>query len=329
MTRPVRRRGFTLVELLVVIAIIGVLVGLLLPAVQKVREAAARSSCMNNLKQLGLAAHDYDCAFQRLPAGADGQNVGCLVYLLPYFEQDAHYKNFSFDPRYALYYQNPLNKPPTTGANVIPRPPTLYGCEGTIKTLLCPSAPDPASYNTAWEASNYGTPGVDYPSAVPTFGTVFTGAPGRLVLGRSNYLGMAGFGPHSQDPQLVGLFYYNSSNSVGRVPDGTSNTMMFGEYTGGTTVWGGGGGIPDGVSTACWSAGFIYTMFGPPTTQDIPSTAPPPAVATVGVFNSRHAGNLVNVAFADGSVRSIPTSIDFTVWVHMSGMQDGMVVTLD
>src|SRR5689334_13613743 len=104
MTRPVRRRGFTLVELLVVIAIIAVLIGLLLPAVQKVREAAARMSCQNNLKQLALAAHDYDGNCQRLPAGADWQNVGCLVYLLPYIEQDAHFKNFSFDPRYPLYY---------------------------------------------------------------------------------------------------------------------------------------------------------------------------------------------------------------------------------
>jgi prepilin-type processing-associated H-X9-DG protein len=105
--------------------------------------------------------------------------------------------------------------------------------------------------------------------------------------------------------------------------------MMFGEYTGGTTVWNGGGGIPDGVSTASWSAGFMYTMFGQPTTQDIPSTAAPPAVPTVGVFNSRHTGNLVNVAFADGSVRSIPTTIEFSIWVYLSGMQDGIPVTLE
>jgi prepilin-type N-terminal cleavage/methylation domain-containing protein/prepilin-type processing-associated H-X9-DG protein len=325
----IRRRGFTLVELLVVIAIIAVLIGLLLPAVQKVREAAARSSCLNNLKQLALAAHDYDGTFQKLPAGADGQNVGCLLYLLPYLEQDAHFKNFSFDPRHALYYQNPLNKPPTTGTDVIPRPPTVYGCEGTIRSLLCPSAPAPESYNTAWEATNYGTQGVDYPAAVPTFGTAFSGAPGRLVLGRCNYLGMGGFGPRSQDPKYVGLFYYQSNNSVARVSDGTSNTMMFGEYAGGTTVWNGGGGIPDGVSTACWSAGFMFTMFGPPTTQDVPSNAAPPAIPTVGVFNSRHAGNLVNVAFADGSARSLQTSIDFMVWVYLSGIEDGMVVTLD
>ena len=329
MTRPVRRRGFTLVELLVVIAIIAVLIGLLLPAVQKVREAAARLACANNLKQLGLAANNYDATFQRLPAGADGQNVGCLVYLLPYLEQDAHFKNFSFDPRYALYYQNPLNRPPTSGSDVIPRPPALYGCEGTIKGLLCPSAPAPESYNTVWQATNYGTAGTDYPAAVMMAGTVFVGAPGRLVMGRSNYLGMGGYGPPSKNPQLVGLFYYNSQNSVARVPDGTSNTMLFGEYTGGTTVWDGGGGIPDGVSTASWSAGFMYTMFGPPTTQDVPSTVGPPAIPTVGVFNSRHAGNLVNVVFADGSVRPIPTSIDFSVWVYLSGIRDGIAVTLD
>src|SRR5262249_14821039 len=93
------RSAFRLVELLVVIAIIGILVGLLLPAVQKVREAANRIKCANNLKQIALAAHNYEAMEGALPAGMDKQHVGPLVYMLPYLEQDSYFRNFSFDDR--------------------------------------------------------------------------------------------------------------------------------------------------------------------------------------------------------------------------------------
>jgi prepilin-type N-terminal cleavage/methylation domain-containing protein/prepilin-type processing-associated H-X9-DG protein len=336
-----RSAAFTLIEMLVVIAIIAVLIGLLLPAVQKVRDAANRVKCQNNLKQLGLAAHNYQGTFNQLPPGQDSQGVGEIVYLLPYFEEQNRFNNFSFRPSlYKLFYQDPLNRPPTTSTMVVPRPPVLYGAEGAMKILTCPSAP--SNYITSLMLVDAGTAnGVDYPAAgskpsgpnaASTGVFVFSSEPGGLVLGHTNYLGMGGYFSPSQNPQYVGLFTYNSKNSIGRVPDGTSNTIMFAEYAGGWVSWGGGGGLPDGIDGASWVCGYNYSGFGPPKGAVAVLSAPPnntgANASSWAFFSSTHTGNIVNVGMADGSVQHISTSIDFGTWVALTGYQDGIVVEL-
>jgi prepilin-type N-terminal cleavage/methylation domain-containing protein/prepilin-type processing-associated H-X9-DG protein len=338
MPRSNPRQGFTLIELLVVIAIIAILIGLLVPAVQKVREAAARTQCTNNLKQLGVAAHNYQSTFNRLPPGMDAQEVGCLVYLLPYLEQANVYKLWNnggapLAGPVSFYWQNPAIRPPTTRTDNIPRPPVLYATEPTIPVFLCPAAPDPTTYVTALMAVNYGTAGVDFGVDVngnpAPGGHLFSSAPGRLVLGRSNYLGSGGYYAPSQASNLAGLFTYKSKNSIGRVPDGTSNTLLFIEYVGGANAWNGSGGIPSGVSGASWSCGFNYTGFGGPSPTG--SQDNPPGSGSGGwyLFGSDHTSNIVNVCYADGSVRQVSPAIDFSTWVYLSGFRDGVVITSD
>jgi prepilin-type N-terminal cleavage/methylation domain-containing protein len=189
MTRNCRRRGFTLVELLVVIAVIALLIGLLLPAVQKAREAAARTQCLNNLKQLGLAAIHYadDHAahlppFTYTPPGAESPGVSWGVLILPYIEQDAAYKTWNLNlSYYDQSSQARLNLldiyfcPSRRAADTSPTA-SISGDEGCKKWVYSP--PGPGEDCGTWTCTQWAvqTPGAlgDYAGSIGADWSEFT-----------------------------------------------------------------------------------------------------------------------------------------------------------
>jgi len=215
-SRP--RSGFTLIELLVVIAIIAILIGLLLPAVQKVREAAARAKCQNNLKQIGIALHAYhDVYTNRLPPGCAADNPpyfgtasgswgsSWMVYILPYMEQKNVFDKFSFTG--ASGYNNAASAPAYVNT--------------VISSYLCPSSPFPS---TATECN--------------------TGVSGGVNVMRANYVGIAGASwqlagvsgytenrcsNSGNQNSAGGVLFPNSTVGLLGITDGTSNVIMVSE----------------------------------------------------------------------------------------------------
>jgi prepilin-type N-terminal cleavage/methylation domain-containing protein/prepilin-type processing-associated H-X9-DG protein len=345
MKRPVRS-GFTLIELLVVIAIIAILIGLLLPAVQKVREAASRMQCTNNLKQLGLAVHGHHDAFQKFPFGKGPDYratvPGAPVYarwsvhsqILPFIEQDNLYKsiNFAFPPE-TPGMQGVINFMP---AYQTPGRVNADACRTKVNLFLCPS--DPAPSNTDWPGQNnyYANQGsnflCDLSEALPS-----TIAPAEV----SN-----------------GPFYYLSKNKFADIVDGTSNTVLFSEKLRGagspnprtdmftipnqstladtynTCI-----GINPNTATpltskqgASWVMGEMccttYNHLSVPNTVTCAGIGFPGTMANMAMqvtASSQHPGG-VNCLMGDGSVRFVTNSITLLTWRAMGTMNGGEVI---
>jgi len=309
-----KRDAFTLIELLVVIAIIAILIGLLLPAVQRVREAASRLQCQNNLKQLGLALHSHHDRVGEFPPGyASGSNSidtapgwGWAAFLLPDVEQGN------------LLSQLNTALPITDSTNVA-------GVAQQLKLFRCPSDPrqDPIRAGEFVNAA---------------------GLTGQL--GRSNYVGNYGNTPFLNEAAMVlrthlvidnisgrGVFYRNSRTRIADITDGTSNTFAIGEKsaTGTLSVW---AGVLPG---ATWiSPNDVHNYGGIPT--NLPATMvlghacrQHPPSAAVGVaedFSAPHP-NGVNFAFLDGSVRAVRTSVSMSVYPFTASIADGLVIAID
>ena len=336
MFRKSRSSAFTLIELLVVIAIIAVLIGLLLPAVQKVREASNRTKCQNNLKQIALAAHNYHQALGNLGEGFDRQHVGILVKLLPYIELDNQFRLYSFRQGVdTAYWSDPVNRPPSTSNPTIPRPPTRYGGEGDYPVFQCPAVPfSPSDSVTAWLTHSYGTANVDYNSTYGSGTSVFSSLPGGLVLGKTNYMANAGDWRNilvegSNPPtgtNCRGPYRYQSKTTLEMFGDGTSNTILFVEATGGYETLNG-GGVTAGWTMDSWNFGIWHSAFGtcPNRTNQNCDFSGNGLGMSWGIASSFHSGNLINIAMSDGSIRTLKPDLTFLHMVYMTGISDGMV----
>ena len=356
-----KKRGFTLIELLVVIAIIGVLVALLLPAVQQAREAARRTQCKNNLKQFGLAVFNYESTFSVFPMGdctrnyltATGGTTGEIpqatvhVYILPYLDQSNMYNNFNF-----LLQVNSTSLTSTNASSQV---------EAQMKQVIlpvfhCPSDPNPqvnnvANANIISESCNY----------MQCLGSTANHAGTNTTAGYDSTM--------LQPSRLQGVFFRNSSTRPKDIIDGMSNTAMFAEIRTGPNGPGSFRVIPAGdLQDFSVATNVATTAAAPWTGADL--TFPPAAcenrasnawdyrglqwyrallVATYYnhtltpnapfrdciastlwqghlAARSYHAGG-VQYVLADGSVRFTSNNVDKTVWSAVGTMAGGEVVS--
>ncbi|MEZ6142158.1 MAG: DUF1559 domain-containing protein [Zavarzinella sp.] len=296
----IQRRGFTLIELLVVIAIIAILIGLLLPAVQKVREAANRSKCSNNLKQIGIAMHSLNDTEGTLPPGTGAS--GCCwgtwqVLILPYIEQDNMFR----------LYQN-WGGNDSTGPRYGGAPNTTNVTTKRIPTLTCPS-----------DTPNAPIGGITSHNYAVNYGATSYAQPATL-----------------NGVQHLGAPFNNNNKRVKLtdITDGSSNTMLVAEVLQGRnsdlrgfTWWGDAcqftayNGPNSSSPDAIYTAGYCVN-----TLPSLPCTVSTATYPTMFASRSRHTGG-VQAAMGDGSVRFVRNAITISTWRAMATSQGGEVVT--
>jgi prepilin-type N-terminal cleavage/methylation domain-containing protein/prepilin-type processing-associated H-X9-DG protein len=322
------RRGFTLIELLVVIAIIAVLIGLLLPAVQKVREAAARTQCANNLKQLGLAIHTYHDAYNHLPPSRLNKD-GCppwTVLILPFIEQGNLQRQWTSTTD-SYYLQAPAVR------------------QAQVTIFYCPSRRSPGqlsvndnNHGDVPEASNPPGGRVAYPGALGDYacsvgdnpGDAFepsddtTNGTGAIV--RANYV---------QTSDKLHVTSFSSRTQFGSITDGLSNTLLIGEkhvpishmgqvyrdtvnglYIGDGSIWN-----ADALENVGRSAGQYDPLALSPQDNDANTGSNP----DVENFGSYHPG-LCQFVFCDGSVHALAVSLDSRILGLLANRADGVPI---
>lgn len=342
------RSGFTLIELLVVIAIIAVLIALLLPAVQAAREAARRSQCTNNLKQLGLAMHNYESTHSAFPPakiysgscnwsnGGRGLvlNTTGFTMILGFMEQSPLLNAYNFSqPSSNAAWQTTINGgsgPANTvllGSAVVNT--TVVGA--MVTSFVCPSDISPAAVHPVVAGTTDGTGPY----------SMFNAMESNYLLSTATYTEYncpGGNGSGAPNPTQRGAFFNDISTSIADIRDGTSNTFLAGEslqppgkYS---TVYGPYWGSGTHTSThgrilPPTSATAAACLPNGPSSIFYPTSAPSIAkLPYAWVFSSRHPGG-VNMVLADGSVRFIKNSISVYPWWGLATIAAGEVLSAD
>jgi prepilin-type N-terminal cleavage/methylation domain-containing protein len=309
---PLRRRGFTLIELLVVIAIIAVLIALLLPAVQQAREAARRSQCKNNLKQLGLAIHNYHDSHRTFPNGGFaeyyssvryGNGLSWLVMILPYIDQAPLYNRFNF---LGTNFGNPSSNLALT---IQPIPAFL--CPSGTKLFTASPSAEQSGGSPSYTMHYYGVMGPWSTITNASTGTAYPMDSKASTFSSNSYGGMP----------ISGMLGCNRTTRMRDVSDGTSNTLMVGEIS-----WNANDGWRAWIR-GCQSNGACAAMKGihyPINSHRFNQT--PSANFNDFSFASMHTGG-AHFLMGDGGVHFLSENMSMSVYAGMGSCNGSEIVS--